>query len=101
MDVADYRLEGCAAEWPGFLTTTWSDNCSTGGNIDSDAGVDNGSSADGSIEYREYTFTVKDGCDNRATETTLVSKLMDVTPLEIHVHKRLRYSAGTMFRDPI
>ena len=83
VDVADYQLEGCAAEWPGFLSTTWTDNCSTGGNIDSDAGVDKGSSADGSIEYREYTFTVKDGCDNTATETTLVSKLMDVTPLEI------------------
>ena len=83
VDVADYQLEGCASEWPEFLTTTWSDNCSTGGNIDSDAGVDKGSSTDGSIEYREYTFTVKDGCDNTATETTLVSKLIDVTPLEI------------------
>ena len=83
VDVADYQLEGCAAEWPGFLTSTWTDNCSTGGNIDSDAGVDKGSSTDGTIEYREYTFTVSDDCGNLDTETTLVSKLIDVTPLDI------------------
>ena len=83
VDVVDYELAACAAEWPDFLTTTWSDNCSSGGSINSDAGVDKGSSTDGSIEYREYTFTVKDDCDNTATETTLVSKLIDFTPPEI------------------
>ena len=67
---ADYALPNCNDEWPDFLTTTWTDNCASGGSIDSDEGISDGTSEDGCIEYRLYTFTYTDDCENTATETT-------------------------------
>ncbi|MGM5469825.1 gliding motility-associated C-terminal domain-containing protein [Flavobacteriaceae bacterium LMO-SS05] len=83
VDVADYILEGCNAEWPEFLTTTWADNCSNEGEIESDQGVDDGNSEDGCVQYRLYTFTITDGCGNSDTETTQVSREYDETNPEI------------------
>lgn len=77
-DIADYSLEGCNAEWPSFLTTTWTDNCAAGGSINSDAGVSDGTSVDGCIQYRLYTFNVTDDCGNSDTETVRVSRDYDV-----------------------
>ncbi|NNK60324.1 MAG: HYR domain-containing protein, partial [Flavobacteriaceae bacterium] len=82
-DLADYTLDGCNAEWPTKLTTTWTDNCAAGGSIDSDAGVPDGESADGCIQYRLYTFTVTDDCGNSDTETTRVAREYDETNPEI------------------
>ncbi len=82
-DLADYSLEGCNTEWPGFLTTTWTGNCTNGGSIQSDAGVDDGNSEDGCIQYRLYTFTVTDNCGNSNSETTRVSREYDMTNPEI------------------
>ena len=74
VDLADYDLEGCNTEWPEFLTTTWTDNCADGGEIQSDNGVDLESNSDGTFEYREYTFTITDSCGNSDTESTIVSR---------------------------
>ncbi|NNK86963.1 MAG: gliding motility-associated C-terminal domain-containing protein, partial [Flavobacteriaceae bacterium] len=73
-DLEDFTLEGCNADWPESLFTTFTDNCSEEGEIESDAGVDDGTSADGTIEYRIYTFEITDTCGNTATSTTLVSR---------------------------
>ncbi|PTM07103.1 MAG: hypothetical protein DA407_10845 [Bacteroidetes bacterium] len=82
-DLEDYQLATCNASWPEYLSTTWTDNCATGGDIDSDEGVADGESADGCIQYRLYTFTVTDNCGNTATETTRVSREYDMTNPEI------------------
>jgi large repetitive protein len=73
--IANYSLQGCNANWP-TLTTTWSDNCSEGGEITASAGdvVTNGC-----IQSRVYTFSVTDACGNPATSTTTVSRTYDVT----------------------
>jgi gliding motility-associated-like protein len=76
MNLPDYQLEGCNATWPEFLTTTWTDNCAAGGSINSDTGVEDGSSTDGTIEYRLYTFNVTDNCGNMSTKTTRVAKII-------------------------
>ncbi|MBR9757703.1 MAG: T9SS type A sorting domain-containing protein, partial [Algicola sp.] len=76
-DIDDYMLPGCNTAWPDDLTTSWSDNCSDGGSIDSDGGVADGS--DGCIQYRLYTFSVTDDCGNSATETVRVSRMYDET----------------------
>ncbi|WP_162604174.1 T9SS type A sorting domain-containing protein, partial [Mangrovimonas spongiae] len=76
-DIDDYMLDGCNTAWPESLDTTWSDNCSDGGSITSDGGVDDGS--DGCIQYRLYTFSVTDACGNDATETVRVSRMYDET----------------------
>ena len=73
-DLADYQLEGCNTGWPEFLITSWTDNCDAGGEIQSDNGVDDGTSEDGCIQFRLYTFTITDKCDNSDTETTRVSR---------------------------
>jgi len=78
-DIPDYTLEGCNAEWPEYLTSIWTDNCSGGGSLDSDGGVDDGQSTDGCIQYRLYTFTVTDGCGNTDTATTRVARAYDMT----------------------
>jgi gliding motility-associated-like protein len=83
IDLADYQLEGCNAEWPAFLTTTWTDNCSAGGSVDSDGGVDQPDSPDGCMQHRLYTFTVTDNCGNSSQETTLVSRAQSITNPEI------------------
>jgi hypothetical protein len=74
-EIEDYSLEGCNPEWP-TLTTTWSDNCSEGGEITASAGdvVTNGCT-----QSRVYTFSVTDACGNPATSTTTVSRTYDVT----------------------
>ncbi|TVZ59802.1 putative secreted protein (Por secretion system target) [Flavobacteriaceae bacterium MAR_2010_105] len=77
-DVPDYMLNGCEPAWPPFLTTSWTDNCDAGGNINSNAGVPDGTSQDGCIEYRLYTFTITDSCGNSDTETTRVGR--NITP---------------------
>ncbi|NNL32200.1 MAG: T9SS type A sorting domain-containing protein, partial [Flavobacteriaceae bacterium] len=82
-DVPDFQLDTCNEDWPTKLTTTWSDNCAAGGSIDSDAGVPDGESADGCIQYRLYTFTVTDDCGNSDTETTRVAREYDETKPEI------------------
>ncbi|SDB41258.1 Ig-like domain (group 2) [Flavobacteriaceae bacterium MAR_2010_188] len=82
-DIADYTLEGCNTDWPTALSTTWSDNCASGGDLDSDGGVDQADSEDGCTQYRLYTFTVTDDCGNDDTETTLVSRDYDMTDPEI------------------
>ena len=76
VDVADYSLEGCAADWP-TLTTTWTDNCSAGGDLTAVAGD---VSTLGCSQSRVYTFSVEDACGNDATATTIVSRTYDVTP---------------------
>ena len=76
IDVADYSLEGCTGDWP-TLTTTWTDNCSTGGDLIAVAGD---VSTLGCSQSRVYTFTVSDDCGNDAIATTLVSRTYDVTP---------------------
>ncbi|MCK0180663.1 hypothetical protein MWU50_15315, partial [Flavobacteriaceae bacterium S0862] len=62
IDIADYSLPDCNSPWPEFLNTTWTDNCSDGGNLQSDFGVDDGESEDGCYQYRLYTFTITDYC---------------------------------------
>ena len=80
VDVPDYQLANCNDDWPAFITTDWTDNCSAGGvGIQSDGGVDDGVSADGCIQYRLYTFTITDDCGNSDTETTRVSREYDMT----------------------
>jgi len=83
VDIPDYTLENCNDLWPEFLNTTWSDNCSEGGNVQSDFGVDDGMSEDGCYQYRLYTFSVTDNCGNTDTETTRVSRYYDMTNPEI------------------
>ncbi|MFD2892797.1 hypothetical protein ACFS5J_12320, partial [Flavobacterium chuncheonense] len=84
VDVSDYQLDNCNDDWPAFITTDWTDNCSAGGvGIQSDGGVDDGASADGCIQYRLYTFTITDDCGNSDTETTRVSREYDMTAPEI------------------
>ncbi|MFD2892588.1 hypothetical protein ACFS5J_11255, partial [Flavobacterium chuncheonense] len=84
VDVPDYQLDNCNDDWPAFITTDWTDNCSAGGvGIQSDGGVDDGASADGCIQYRLYTFTITDDCGNSDTETTRVSREYDMTAPEI------------------
>lgn len=70
VDVDDYTLTGCNTPWPAYLSTSWTDNCSTGGITNSDAGVPDGTSTDGCIQYRLFTFSVTDDCGNSDTETT-------------------------------
>ncbi|NND26865.1 MAG: hypothetical protein HKO00_12655, partial [Flavobacteriaceae bacterium] len=82
-DIPDYQLATCNEDWPTKLDTTWTDNCSTGGDLESDGGVDDGESADGCIQYRLYTFTVTDDCGNSDTETTRVAREYDMTDPEI------------------
>ncbi|NNK72828.1 MAG: hypothetical protein HKO94_06520, partial [Flavobacteriaceae bacterium] len=81
--ITDYQLKGCNAEWPEYLTTSWTDNCTEGGNLNSNAGVDDGTSEDGCIQYRLYTFTITDSCGNSETETTRVAREYDMTDPEI------------------
>ena len=78
-DVEDYTID-CNADWPESLTTTWTDNCASGGDIESDEGVIDGVSEDGTIEYRLYTFIVTDNCENTATETTRIGRLISSSP---------------------
>ena len=83
VEVEDYTLEGCNADWPEYLTTTWTDNCDEGDELNSDEGQDGGESKDGCTQYRLYTFEITDECGNTALETTLVSRKLDITPPEI------------------
>ncbi|MBT8269523.1 MAG: hypothetical protein KJN59_09905, partial [Bacteroidia bacterium] len=83
IDLEDFQLEGCNAEWPEKLTTTWSDNCSEGGDIDSDSGGEVTTSEDGCNQSRVYTFTVSDDCENTTMETTTVTRIYDEIPPEI------------------
>ncbi|PTM09575.1 MAG: hypothetical protein DA407_05565, partial [Bacteroidetes bacterium] len=82
-DIADYQLEKCNEAWPKSLFTKWTDNCTDGGDIESDEGIADGESEDGCIQYRLYTFTVTDSCGNSDTETTRVSREYDMTNPEI------------------
>ena len=36
VDVADYELVGCNTPWPAFLSSSWTDNCATGADLNSD-----------------------------------------------------------------
>ncbi|MCK0180666.1 hypothetical protein MWU50_15330, partial [Flavobacteriaceae bacterium S0862] len=83
IDIADYSLPDCNSPWPEFLTTTWNDNCAMGGTIQSDAGVEDGTSEDGCYQYRLYTFNVNDGCGNKDSQTTRVARYYDMTIPEI------------------
>ncbi|MBT8288233.1 MAG: gliding motility-associated C-terminal domain-containing protein, partial [Bacteroidia bacterium] len=83
LSVEDFMLESCNADWPEFLTTSWSDNCSYGGDIDSNSGEDAGESEDGCTQYRLYTFTISDSCGNSAMAETLVGREIDMTNPEI------------------
>ncbi|MFK2821155.1 gliding motility-associated C-terminal domain-containing protein, partial [Flavobacteriaceae sp. LMIT009] len=83
--VEDYMLEGCNADWPEHLTTTWTDNCDEGGELTSDEGVDDGTSEDGCYQYRLYTFTATDECGNTTSSSTRLTRKYDVTPPEIVV----------------
>jgi hypothetical protein len=78
VDVPDYKLQGCSPNWPANLSTSWTDNCAAGGDINSDAGVPDGTSTDGCSEYRLYTFTITDDCGNDDTETTRVERNITV-----------------------
>ena len=76
-DLADYTLEGCNADWPTSVTTTWADNCGSSG---STTGVAGDVTVNGCIESRVYTFNVTDACGNAAvTQTTTISRTYDVT----------------------
>ena len=77
VDVDDYTLTGCNTPWPANLATSWTDNCTGGGNLNSDAGVDGTTS--GCIQTRVYTFTVTDDCGNSDTETTTLSRKYNMT----------------------
>ncbi|MFK2821319.1 hypothetical protein U0L90_14415, partial [Flavobacteriaceae sp. LMIT009] len=62
VEVEDYTLEGCNADWPTYLSTSYTDNCDGDGIVISDQGVDDGTSEDGCYQYRLYTFTATDEC---------------------------------------
>jgi hypothetical protein len=77
-ELADFTLELCNEEWPESVTTTWSDNCSTGGTI---VGVAGDVVTVGCTQYIDYTFNVSDLCGNPAVPTvTRVTRKYDVTP---------------------
>jgi len=73
--VPPFQLEKCNEDWPENLTTKWISYCGVGGGIDSDEGVDDGESEDGCFQYRLYTFTQTDDCDNIDTKTTRIGRL--------------------------
>ncbi|MDP2158993.1 MAG: hypothetical protein Q8K02_00790 [Flavobacterium sp.] len=75
VSIADYSLQGCNTDWP-TLTTTWTDNCSTGGSLTATAGD---ISTNGCLQSRVYTFTVADCAGNSSTSTTTVTRTYDVT----------------------
>jgi len=76
-EVEDIILEGCNTAWPDAPTTTWSDNCSAGGNI---TGTPGDVQTEGCTQYIDYTFNVIDECDNAAEEVVVrVSRTYDVT----------------------
>ncbi|NNK75530.1 MAG: hypothetical protein HKP42_05630, partial [Maribacter sp.] len=83
VDIPDFELEGCNADWPKFLVTKWKDKCGGAGEINSDDGIFYGSSEDGCTEYRLYTFTLLDKCGNDSKETTVVSRDHDLSSPEI------------------
>src|SRR6185436_11298135 len=81
LDQADITLTGCNTDWP-TLTTTWTDNCSAGGNLTASMGAVQ-DSQDGCTQTRVYTFTVTDNCQNSDTETTTVTRVHDETVPQI------------------
>ena len=76
VDVADRVLTGCNPSWPS-LSSTWTDNCSTGGVVAGVAG--NIVEVNATTQSRVYTFTVTDRCGNPDVETTLVTRTFDAT----------------------
>ncbi len=95
-DISDYTLEACNADWPAKLTTSWTDNCQAGGNIDSDGGV-NIESQDPCYQLRVYTFKVKDECGNEDTETVTVKRKWDKTAPVMEPLKDLVFACN----DPV
>ncbi|SHJ34223.1 hypothetical protein SAMN05444337_1776, partial [Flavobacterium haoranii] len=80
-DIADYDLGGCNTPWPTAVSTTWSDNCGVNGQTSgSIAGV---MTAEGSLDactqYRDYSFTVIDDCNNSSSQTLRITKHYDET----------------------
>jgi len=76
VDVADVVLSGCNPSWPS-LSSTWTDNCSTGGIVAGVAG--NIVQVNATTQSRVYTFTITDLCGNPDVETTLVTRTFDAT----------------------
>ncbi len=75
LDIPDFVVPGCLnPAWP-VLTTTWTDNCSSGGNLSSSQGP---IQTNGCAQSRVYTFTVVDICGNPDVETTTVTRYYDI-----------------------
>ncbi len=72
-------LDQCNADWPTSLNATWTDNCSTGGNISADDSGSVSTSTDGCTQTKIYSFTVTDECGNSATATTTLTRTYDLT----------------------
>jgi hypothetical protein len=72
VDIPDFSIDPCSDKWP-TLKTTWTDNCTDGGEITAVAGPVQTDAANDCILYCIYTFTVKDACGNTATATTKVT----------------------------
>ncbi|WP_143473229.1 T9SS type A sorting domain-containing protein [Flavilitoribacter nigricans] len=73
VEVQDYTLEDCTAEWP-ELSTGWTDNCAGGGVVFGQAGE---VITEGCTEMRTYVFTVSDQCGNETTSTTTLTRQLD------------------------
>jgi len=78
--IPNYTLPNCNQAWP-ELSTTWSSDCSGGGNV---TGVPGDVMTDGCIQTRVYTFTVNDDCGLGAVVTTTVTRTYDVTAPTIY-----------------
>src|SRR6185436_3788422 len=81
LDQADITLTGCNGDWP-TLTTTWTDNCSAGGNVTGIPGEVQ-SSENGCLQWRDYSFHVEDACGNVDNETRRVTRTFDQTVPQI------------------
>jgi gliding motility-associated-like protein len=84
VDVEDYLIDANDV-WPEFLTTQWTDNCASGGSLDSDEGIDD-EEVD-CVQFRIYTFTINDNCGNTATETTKISRNISSSPESMNGNK--------------